>query len=172
MATSSGTNDVVVTRVHCIFQVEISIGSRAKHYLPDSKIGSMKEEFMRYVNSDRLEDGLLNLIEQLKQALMAPLTPAQILLIIGMIIMIFVGVFLVYFLMYGDKDMNIWGYEQPVTFIQWFLSVLMGLWLAKMAVIGIMFMSFKLPHWTAGLLLLTAISMFTLYGVEKFDNWR
>ena len=146
--------------------MHISAGSKVRSQLSDSKINSLAEELLSYINQNRLEDGFFFIAEELRSALQGILSPAKILLIIGMALSIVAAAFLSYFLFAGERDLNVWGSEQPMKTIEWLVYLLTGVWIAKATVMFSMYTSHKFPYAGVGLGVLVAVGLFAFYVLD------
>ena len=121
---------------------------------------------MGYINDNRLEDGLLFIANELRFALQGAITPAQILLIIGMTLTVIFGLFLSFVLFAGERDVNVWGSEHPTKALEWLVYAVTGVWLVKATMIFSMFVSHKFPFWGAGIGIVLAVSFFIIYMLD------
>lgn len=159
-------NDVIVFYCRELNKVHISVGSRAKEMVSDSKIKTLSDQLLSYINNNRLGDGLLFVAEELRFALQGPLPPAKILLITGMVLVVFFGLFLSFVLFAGERDLNVWGSDQPMKTLEWIVYAVTGVWVMKGTMLFSMFVSHKFPYWGAGICIVLAICSFILYILD------
>ena len=145
-----------------IIQVHISGGYKAKNYLTDSKVDDLSNQLLGYINDNRLEDGLRYIAEQLKFTLQ-PITPAHILLIIGLSVSVLFALLLSLFLFREQKGMNAWGTEQPLKSLEWLVYVITGVWIIKGTLVASMYVSHKCPYVSAGISIVAFFGLLTLY---------
>ena len=94
------------------------------------------------------------------------MTPAVILLIIGMTATALFGTLLVYVLFSGQRGLNVWGPEQPSEFLEWIIYIIIGIWLVKGTALFSMTISHKFPYWCAGICFMLAMLFFALYALD------
>ena len=147
-------------------QVHISMGSKAKAYISDSDLSTLTDKLQESIDSNRLEEGLLLMASELRVILQGVLPPAKILLIIGMVITAFIGLFLALVLYVGDRDLNAWGSEQPSKTFEWIVYTITGVWIIKGTMLFSMMVSHKFPYWGAGICFMLAVVFFALYVLD------
>lgn len=165
-ALGSCDNDVIVFYCQELNKVHISVGSRAKEYISDSDLSSLTAQLQGYIDSNRLEEGLFFVAEELRFILQGVLSPAKILLIIGMAITFFVGLFLAFILYAGERDLNAWGSGQPSKTFEWIVYTITGVWVIKGTMLFSMMVSHKFPYWGAGICFMLAVIFFVLYVLD------
>ena len=142
------------------------MGSKAKEHLSDNDLNTLKSQLQEYIDSNRMEEGLILLASELRVIFQGVLSPAKILLIIGMAITAFVGLFLAVLLYVGDRDLNVWGSEQPSKTLEWIVYAVTGVWIIKGTMLLSMMVSHKFPYWGAGICFMVAVIFFGLYVID------
>lgn len=165
-ALGSCDNDVIVFYSQELNKVHVSMGSKAKSYISDSDLSSLTTQLQSYIDNNRLEEGLLLMASELRVILQGVLPPAKILLIIGMTITAFIGLFLALVLYVGDRDLNAWGSGQPSKTFEWIVYAITGVWVIKGTMLFSMMVSHKFPYWGAGICCMLAVVFFALYVLD------
>ena len=91
------------------------------------------------------------------------MSPAVILLMVGLLTTAALGLFLVYVLFFGKRGLNIWGPEQPSNLLELAIYIVTGIWLVKGTAMFSMTISHKFPYWCAGICFMMAVVFFALY---------
>ena len=94
------------------------------------------------------------------------MTPAEILLLITMVIAVAVALLLILLMVKGEKTLNVWGSEQPVKLIEWFLYATTGIWLIKWTMVLSMTISHKAPYIGAGICVFILLLLVVFYVLD------
>ena len=148
------------------FQVEVSVGSKASSLVTDSIISYIKSTFISYKNNGQTAQGLLVIAEKLRTTLRS-VTPAHILLIMTMIIVVGVAAFLVFFLHFRSVEYNVWGREGPWQIVDYAFYFLSGVWLVDGLLFSVIYFSNKAPYIAVFFSGVMAIVCIILYIFEE-----
>ena len=95
------------------------------------------------------------------------MTPAEIILIIGMTIAVVFALFLVLVLFAGEsRNLHVWGSGQPVKSLEWLLYAITGVWLVKWTMMVSMVISHKAPYWGAGICFFLLLMLALFYVLD------
>lgn len=144
----------------------MSVGYKASSLVTDSVVSKIESTFREYNNQGRLADGLLKVADDLRKTLRA-ITPAHIVLIMNMIVLVALGVFLVFFLHLRSVELNVWGAEKLWKIPEYLIYFFSGVWLIDTTIFGVLFISNRAPFWA---ILIGALMGVTCFLIYSFDD--
>lgn len=154
------------------FKVHVAVGYKANSLVTSDVIDYIKTTFVSYKNNGRLSEGLLVIAEKLRTTLRG-VTPAHILLILNMIMVVLTAAFLIFFLHLRSVEFNVWGREGFWKIPEYFFYLISGVWMINGLLFGVIYMSNKAPYWAtffSGVIGLACIIMY-IFEEKIFDTY-
>ncbi|XP_050410624.1 uncharacterized protein LOC126825159 [Patella vulgata] len=158
-------NDVIVFYSKEYNRVYTSVGAKATQYLSGSKLSSLHDTFLWYVNQGRIEEGLRLFVEEIRTNLRS-LTPAHIILIINIVAVGLLVVFLVFFLHLSDVELNVWGREKQWFVMDVIVKLVTGVWVIQGLFYAISHILDKVSIWVAAICTIAAAGCIAIYLTE------
>ncbi|XP_071179138.1 uncharacterized protein [Mytilus edulis] len=158
-------NDVIILYAQDIDKIHVSVGYKASSLVTDSVVSKIESTFREYNNQGRLADGLLKVADDLRKTLRA-ITPAHIVLIMNMIVLVALGVFLVFFLHLRSVELNVWGAEKLWKIPEYLIYFFSGVWLIDATIFGVLFISNRAPFWAILIGVLMGVTCFLIYSFD------
>lgn len=154
-------NDVIILYSQEFNKVYISRGSQTRSYLSDSKLDDIMKKFVTFLDSgqsgEALTRGLKYLIDSITVSLRG-FTVAMKLLIACMLVVVLFAVGFFFYLVVREKEMDVWGREQPWKLFEWFLFSVTGLYVIE----GMMYLMIHFSHKGLNFGLLASLIIFIL----------
>lgn len=129
-------------------------------------IDYIKTTFVSYKSNGQLAEGLLVIAEKLRTTLRG-VTPAHILLILNMIVVVLTTAFLVFVLHLRSVEFNVWGREGIWKIPEYFLYLISGVWMINGLLFGVIYMSNKAPYWATFFSAIMGIACIIMYVFEE-----
>lgn len=171
-AFGSCGNDVVILYAEDLNKVHVAVGYKANSLVTSDVIDYIKTTFVSYKNNGKLAEGLLVIAEKLRTTLRG-VTPAHIILILNMIIVVLTAAFLIFFLHLRSVEFNVWGREGFWKIPEYFFYLISGVWMINGLLFGVIYMSNKAPYWAtffSGIIGLACIVMY-IFEEKIFDTY-
>lgn len=151
---------------YIFFQIHTSVGYKAASLVTDSVVSDIEATFRSYINQGRIADGLIQIADDLRKTLRG-ITPAHVVLIINMVVLVALGIFLVFFLHLRSVELNVWGAEKFWKIPEYAIYVLSGVWLIDGTIMGVIFISNRAPYWAILIGLLMGITCFLIFSFDE-----
>lgn len=159
-------NDVVIVYAQDIDRIHTSVGYKAASLVTDSVVADIEATFRSYINQGRIADGLIQIADDLRKTLRG-ITPAHVVLIINMVVLVGLGMFLVFFLHLRSVELNVWGVEKLWKIPDYMIYFLSGVWLIDGTIMGVIFISNRAPYWAILIGLLMGITCFLIFSFDE-----
>ncbi|XP_062598680.1 uncharacterized protein LOC134260111 [Saccostrea cucullata] len=165
-------NDVVIFYAQDLNKVHVAVGYKATSLVTSDVIDYIKNTFVSYKSNGKLAEGLLVIAEKLRITLRG-VTPAHVLLILNMIVVVLTAVFLVFFLHLRSVEFNAWGREGLWKIPEYFFYFISGVWMINGLLYGVIYVSNKAPYWATFFSGIMGLAFIILYIFEEqiFDTY-
>nr|XP_022336711.1 uncharacterized protein LOC111132992 isoform X1 [Crassostrea virginica] len=165
-AFGSCGNDVVIFYAQDLNKVHVAVGYKASSLVTSDVIDYIKTTFVSYKSNGQLAEGLLVIAEKLRTTLRG-VTPAHILLILNMIVVVLTTAFLVFVLHLRSVEFNVWGREGIWKIPEYFFYLISGVWMINGLLFGVIYMSNKAPYWATFFSAIMGIACIIMYVFEE-----
>jgi hypothetical protein len=149
-----------------LLQIHTSVGYKAASLVTDSVVSDIEATFRSYINQGRIAEGLIQIADDLRKTLRG-FTPAHVVLVINMVVLVGLGMFLVFFLHLRSVELNVWGAEKFWKIPEYMIYFLSGVWLIDGTIMGVIFISNRAPYWAILIGLLMGITCFVIFSFDE-----
>lgn len=142
-----------------------SVGSKAATLLTEAEINKLEASFLLKINEGKAADAFLLLAEGYRTSLRG-ITPAFIMLIANISILVLTALFLLFFLCLKPLEFAVWGKTRRREIVDRVLYYVCGMWFAEFTFVAVFYLQHKMPYWGAVVILAIAIAFVVIYVLD------